>query len=857
MDRLLSYEVLSRIFIECQRPELALISHAFYQVSQSITVQAETLIGIYGKDKIFAETGMEKSYPKLTTKENLVIALLRRGATISIYNELYKKIFEHGWIAVIKELLHKSKLVETIQRSELNQETRIFKLYSAKPLYDIGAEEYEWVSNSKPKNYIEILKLLDNAHEIKIDIAKEHKISPEMIAGGKAKVHIHPKINYNGEYSFNNRYRYRRFENDIYPPDFYEGVINSNLLDFTTRLSPQRLKKAFALTIQLGNQKMIDFILSHSNLVQLASNQSFHEAIKTGNMKIINDHIRNKDLIQNLNTNILEYEGIKNIKVLSFGLKTTTQNENRTGVSTSISGRCLLKESIAADNVEMARIILSRDSESHICIQADFRFACLKGNSKMAAIILEKHKDVHKTIPNLLIDVYSRGNQSISDLLIKSGADINGENGKLLKMAIRKNDSVMIGQLAELGAFLDLSDKKSIFNATEYGYTNLVEKAVSCGLASNIETINSCLILSIKNNHYDIFCLLLKNNADPLYQKNSPIVFACGVGNMDMVKTLISMGANIRAKNDKGFVQACKSGHYEIAKLAIEHGADVSAGSYKNEAFTCAYLGRHRKIVNLLVENGADKNLIPNLNFLIACERGDCTAVKAMLDNDLQNHTLLGERMDLDENQTQRHSGIKTGDVDEGIDINYRNGMGLVWACLRGNVDLVKLLIENGCNVKARKNRPLITACRKNRYEIAKLLIENGADLAAGKNRPLTAATTQNHHDIICLLLEKGASFRNFKGISVYWSAKLSLPSIFRDILETNVPRSLLDRSLVWVFRGKNTSNLEILMFYGVSVYGKYAKTILEGFRSQLNWEIGYDYLLGKNRSSSKMSRPI
>ncbi|PVZ99078.1 hypothetical protein BB558_004901, partial [Smittium angustum] len=563
MDRLLSYEVLSRIFIECQRPELALISHAFYQVSQSTTVQAETLIGIYGKDKIFAETGMEKSYPKLTTKENLVIALLRRGATISIYNELYKKIFEHGWIAVIKELLHKSKLVETIQRSELNQETRIFKLYSAKPLYDIGAEEYEWVSNSKPKNYIEILKLLDSAHQIKIDIAKEHKISPEMIAGGKAKVHIHPKINYNREHSFNNRYLNRLFENNIYPPDFYEGVINENLLDFTTRLSPQRLKKAFALTIQLGNQKMIDFILSHSNLVQLASNQSFHEAIKTGNMKIINDHIRNKDLIQNLNTNILEYEGIKNIKVLSFGLKTTTQNENRTlelfqqftrenkmdflkclldfgldrnrikeeyikngeylnftlpfeiilffynngldflhlngkaiflaseigdiqvvqfllnrGVSTSISGRCLLKESIAADNVEMARIILSRDSESHICIQADFRFACLKGNSKMAAIILEKHKDVHKTIPNLLIDVYSRGNQSISDLLIKSGADINGENGKLLKMAIRKNDSVMIGQLAELGAFLDLSDKKSIFNATEYGYTNLVEKAV-------------------------------------------------------------------------------------------------------------------------------------------------------------------------------------------------------------------------------------------------------------------------------------------------------------------------------------------------------------------------------------------
>ncbi|PVZ97796.1 hypothetical protein BB558_005161 [Smittium angustum] len=701
MDNL-SYEILSLIFIWSRNPNLALVSRSFYEVSKSVTVQANTLIGIFGKRRDIESSRMLKKYPKLAMKRKLYIALLRKGLFLDQNLPLYERPFALGWIDVINQMLQQTKLVEVSEAERvenLDQKTsEQQELYIIEPYYKIGAEEYRCVVDSKPKNYIKVLKLLDDAHKIQINAAKEHNILSTMIVGKSAIVTPHEKINYKVDRGYRYPvYFYGNSRESIFPPEFYEGVVSTNLKLFFESLSKEKLQDSFATAIRIQNRKMIDFILSHSNLVQLASNQSFHEAIKTGNMKIINDHMRNKHLIQYTSTDILNYEGIKNVQVLDLGLRSTIQDEKRMlelfqqfskenkmdflkclldfgldrnrikeeyikngeylnftlpfeiilffynngldflhlngkaislaseigdikmaefltkkGAETCYGITCLIRSAISTNNIEMARVLLLNDSKFHMCIRADFRFACLKGNNEIAAIMLEKRKDIHKTIPNLLLSVYSRGNMDVCNLLIKSGADINEGNGKLLKMAIQKNDSVMIGQLAELGAVLDLSDKKSIFNATEYGYTNLVEKAIKCGLVSNTETMNSCLILSIKNNHYDIFCLLLKNNADPLYQKNSPIVFACGVGNMDMVKILISMGANIRAKSDKGFVQACKSGHYEIAKLAIEHGADVSAGSYRGEALKCAYLGGYQEIVDLLIENGADKNFILN-----------------------------------------------------------------------------------------------------------------------------------------------------------------------------------------------------------------------------------------------------
>lgn len=84
-------------------------------------------------------------------------------------------------------------------------------------------------------------------------------------------------------------------------------------------------------------------------------------------------------------------------------------------------------------------------------------------------------------------------------------------------------------------------------------------------------------------------------------------------------------------------------------------------------------------------------------------------------------------------------------------------------AIIKGNLDIVKLLIEKGANINVKYdlyNTPLHIAMINGNLEIVKLLIEKGADVNA-KNEtndtPLHIAMIKGNHDIVKLLIEKGA----------------------------------------------------------------------------------------------------
>ena len=86
---------------------------------------------------------------------------------------------------------------------------------------------------------------------------------------------------------------------------------------------------------------------------------------------------------------------------------------------------------------------------------------------------------------------------------------------------------------------------------------------------------------------------------------------ACKNGNIDLVKKLLSYGADVNAKNNDGWTPlhyASRNGHTEIVKLLLEHGVDVNCKN--NNGYTPLHLAsekRHTEIVNLLKQNGAIK----------------------------------------------------------------------------------------------------------------------------------------------------------------------------------------------------------------------------------------------------------
>jgi len=160
----------------------------------------------------------------------------------------------------------------------------------------------------------------------------------------------------------------------------------------------------------------------------------------------------------------------------------------------------------------------------------------------------------------------------------------------------------------------------------------------------------------------------------------------------------------------KPLLFACSIGNKEIVELLIKHGAlvDKTFENGKN-ALTVAFEKRHRHLFDILMTNGANFNCKHGFNFLMEnCKKKELGDLEFLLKN-----------------------GAPT--------IGYEpNGMTpLMIASANGFTEKVRLLLnrynrnEEKSGYVNRVNKEGLTAlhlaCMKNHQDVAKLLIEHGA----------------------------------------------------------------------------------------------------------------------------------
>lgn len=136
----------------------------------------------------------------------------------------------------------------------------------------------------------------------------------------------------------------------------------------------------------------------------------------------------------------------------------------------------------------------------------------------------------------------------------------------------------------------------------------------------------SCILLSQKNNtmteillHYVNSCITIdigilkffvENGADIDCDPNICCESGCIVtkaaeqGRIDVVKFLISWGANFHAGNDKIILYASRSGNLKLLKYLIKQGVNIHV--YNNEAILCAAKSGNLEMVKFFVSNGLD-----------------------------------------------------------------------------------------------------------------------------------------------------------------------------------------------------------------------------------------------------------
>ncbi|XP_067661803.1 ankyrin repeat domain-containing protein 50-like [Haliotis asinina] len=390
-------------------------------------------------------------------------------------------------------------------------------------------------------------------------------------------------------------------------------------------------------------------------------------------------------------------------------------------------------------------------------------------------------------------------------LLVMSSPD--GSPLKLNPFAIAKGIEGLAGDVEEVKKL------RSGLLLIECGSeeTFVCEKTLSCELNSACKAGDLLKVKDIlSQGHEDINC--------QEWIGRTPVIWAAGEGHKKVVELLVSKGANLSITDRFGLTilhSACLGGHVEVVNhVLLQNVLDIN-GRVRcgRTAVMMAAENRHKDVVELLVDKGADVSLVDETGDNVlhcACRGGDAGVVKYILSKNM---------VDVDRRGSKNMTPImvakeyKHGEVvhvllskrPDGSLRYYKHRNMLKSACREGNIEAVKFIVsQNTVNINSgwRENiTPVLIAAKDGHKDVIDLLVSKGAYVSLADNggdnilhyacrggnvemvkyvlsqkmvninsrgfqemSPLMRAALMGHTDVIKLLVSKGADVTQLDG---------------------------------------------------------------------------------------------
>lgn len=246
-------------------------------------------------------------------------------------------------------------------------------------------------------------------------------------------------------------------------------------------------------------------------------------------------------------------------------------------------------------------------------------------------------------------------------------------------------------------------------------------------------------------------------NADG--KNHSPLSWACEHGHLGVVEFLISVNtpdSGSGRRKSTLLMHASKNGHAEISRLLIDHGENVDGYVGRPTPLILASITGHAKTVEVLLEKGADPNLVgapgdqPAL--FLAVFKDDETTAELLLKGGANvnykdfwgSHALHHARGKAMLEVLLRH--------DADIHAQDQNGRTCLLTVIKcpAPVHMIDFLVNHGANVKAQDitgDTCIHMAIRRasDPFHIVKLLLQNGANVNDRNTRGETCLHVLHH----------------------------------------------------------------------------------------------------------------
>ncbi len=292
--------------------------------------------------------------------------------------------------------------------------------------------------------------------------------------------------------------------------------------------------------------------------------------------------------------------------------------------------------------VGLALLVLGVDGSHPSVIDA------AKNGDKVALrALIQKKADVNATAPDgatALLWASYRDDLECADLLLRAGAKVNAANdlgATPLWPAAENGSAAMVRRLLQAGANPNaalLSGETPLMAGARSGYPDVVEALLAKGANPNTHGSRgqTALMWAVAQKHPDVVKLLLAHHADIQlksdvwsevmavpphgylgYNKSIPhgretaLMFAARVGDLDSAKLLVAAGANVNDTDAWGVsatTLAEHSGFDDLVRFLLQKDANPNAEGPGFTALHEAIMRRDPEMVTALLDHGANPN---------------------------------------------------------------------------------------------------------------------------------------------------------------------------------------------------------------------------------------------------------